>query len=315
MTTMTHSFTSRDLPWMKVGHVINDPTVTAEQAARLGGIDFDVAVYDALFSVPNDDASPSRYRVPNRRAVVRKDTREFFDYVSEDYRVVQYRDAFTFMNEIKPLFVAAGALNGGRQGFMVVQFEGHETFDPMPGGESDPHDLYVVLRTSHDRSKALEVAVLPLRQRCMNQLGLASLTRGVEQRWSIHHIGDPLRKLAAAQNVLTRTERYADAFDNAVHQLTSVRVDRDLARQLVRRVLPDRPKRDEQVTAIEAAFTSSPNVGFTGTGWGLVNAVSEHLEHGRTGGSRTAQSRFVDGLAGQTAKYVSRVAHLLLNRA
>ena len=43
----------------------------------------------------------------------------------------------------------------------------------------DPHDLYGVLRTSHDLSRATEVMVMPLRGRCMNQLTLHSFSRDV----------------------------------------------------------------------------------------------------------------------------------------
>lgn len=309
MTTST-SFTSRSLPWLKLGAIIDDPSVNAQEAARLGGIDFEVETRKASFK--NGD---SWMTVPTRHGLVRKDTNTFFDFVSTDYRVVQYADAFRFMDEINPRYVAAGALNGGRQGFMVVQFPGYESFDPMPNGQSDPHELYVVLRTSHDRSKAIEIAVMPLRGLCMNQLSLPSLTRGAERKWSIKHVGDPAAKLRVAQNALQHSMQYAEVYRDMVQTLSSVPIGLEDARHIMRRVLPSRVKRDEQLAAIEAAFRSSPHVGFNGTGWGLVNAVSEYFEHGRTSGSRTAQSRFTSGLDGDTAKYVGRTAQLVLNRA
>lgn len=312
MTASTTTFTSRTVPWMKIGAQIDDPHVTAAEAARLGGIDFDVEVRRSAF----EGSAPKTWAVvPTRFGLVRGDTNTFFDFVSDDYKVVQYREAFEFMNTINPLFVAAGALKGGRQGFIVVQFPDHLTIDPEPNGQSDPHDLYVILRTSHDRSKALEVAIMPLRNACMNQLGLSSMTANVPQRWSIKHVGDPKAKLTHASEVLNRTERYSEIFSNTVRQLASVRVTVDDLRYVMRRVLPDRPMRADQITAIENAFTDSPYVGFNDTGWGAVNAVSDYFEHGREGGSRTQQSRFTGGLDGQTAKYVRRTAQLILNRA
>lgn len=312
MTALTSSFTTRELPWMKLGAIIDDPSVTAHEAARLGGIDFEVEFRQSAFRGTD---GKSWITVPNRHALVRKDRPVFFDYVSSVYAIVQYADAFDFMDQVNPRYVAAGALNGGRQGFMVVQFEGHESLDPAPRDQSDPHDLYVILRTSHDRSRGLEVAVLPLRNRCMNQLGLALNTFGVKQRWSIKHVGEPLTKLKTAQDTLTKTASYVTAFETAVRQLTSVNVSRDDTRIILKRVLPNRPRRDAQISAIEAAFGDSPYVGFGGTGWGLVNAVSEYFEHGRDAGTRTAQSRFTDGFEGQTAKWVGRTAQLILNRA
>jgi len=308
---LTTSFTTRSLPWMKLGAVIDDPDVDSREAARLGGIDFEVETRDAAFR----GTDGSWLKVPNRTALVRKDKPVFFDYVSSDYTVVQYAEAFNFMDGINPRYVAAGALNGGRQGFMVVQLDGFEQFDPEPLGESDPHDLYAIARTSHDRSKALEIAVLPLRDRCMNQLGLPLHSMRVKQKWSVRHVGDTLGKMAAAQETLTQTSKYLEAYQGAVRQLASVNVNAETARYVIRHVLPDRPKRDEQITAIVNAFQGSEYVGFNNSGWGLVNAVSEYFEHGRDSGARTPQSRFTDGLDGQTAKYVGRTAQLVLNRA
>lgn len=306
------SFSTRTVPWMTVGTVIDDPSVDAAEAAKRGGIDFTVSMRRAAFERAGGEA----WRVAAQRfALVRDDTEIPFDFVSATYKPVQYAEAFSFMDEINPTYVAAGSFNGGRQGFMVAQLPDHMRVDPEPNGESDPHDLYVVLRTSHDRSKALEVAVLPLRNRCMNQLVLPSFARDAPQRWSIRHTGDPHAKLIDAQRTITRTDKYAEVYANTVRQLASVRVTTDHFQVLLRHILPDRPRRDEQVGAITTAFRSSEFVGFPHTGWAAVNAVSEYFEHGRASGSRTAQARFTGGLAGDAAKYVRRVAHLLLAEA
>lgn len=306
----TQTFTSRTVPWMHVGTVIDDPDVSSAEAAKLGGLDFKVALGKALYT---DERGVTR-NVPNRRAVHREDDGTFFSFVSNDYAPVQYAEAFQFMDLVRPRYVAAGTFGGGRQAFMVVQFPDHATVDPEPGGVSDPHDLYAVLRTSHDLSKAIEVAVLPLRHRCMNQLRLRSLTRGVQDRWSIRHVGDPQKKLKDAIDAMTRTTRYGEVFEGMVRQLNSVNVDNTTVRTVLRLVLPDRPKRGEQIDSIISAFESSPEVGFPGTGWGAVNAVSEYFEHGRASGTRTSQARFTGGLDGQTRKFVDRTAQLLLNR-
>lgn len=313
---MSGTRSDRVLPWLRVGHAIDDPKVTAEEAAELGGLNFDVELRRASFANAGGDGW---LVVGDRFALVRKDTNQFFSYVSRDYKPVQYAEAFDFMNRFVETetarFVAAGALSGGRQGFVVVQLTGDETLDPEPLGVEDEHELYVVLRTSHDLSKAVEVAVLPMRLRCVNQLVLPSLVANAPQRWSIKHVGDPGRKLRQAEDTVGRTLRYATVFGNTVRQLASVRVTADDLRYVLGMVLPNRPGRPKQIDAITTAFRSAPEVGFTNTGWGAVNAVSEYFEHGRQGGSRTAQARFVDGFAGATAKFVGRTAQLMLARA
>lgn len=320
------SFSLRDVPWGKVGTIIKGGTKTAAQAAKLGGLDFQVAVVDAGFRslqpVPKRSHSagattPSPWKtVGTRHAVIHAGTEAFFDYVSSDYVPVQYTEAFAFMDGINPNYVAAGTMGGGKQAFMVVQLPNMTTVDLEVAGAVDPMQLYCILRTSHDRSKALEVAVLVLRGRCMNALTLSSFTQGAQQRWSIRHIGDPLGKLQQARTSLFRTEAYVEGLRSTAQHLGEIDLELEAAQEVLRTALPDRPKRAEQITAITDAWRHSDTIGkeFSTNGWGLTQAVSEYFEWGRNEGTRTAASRFTGGLNGATHKYTDRTAQLLLRR-
>lgn len=345
MTELTRSFSTRHLPWTKIGTIIDDPSVDAAEAARLGGIDFDVELRPAAFwhpyapadesQAPTDEdedvtfyqtdegelttASGEWREEPTRRAIVRPAetdrSEEWFSYVSTDYRPVQYREAFEFMDNVNPLYVSAGAMKHGHQGFMIVQLPEHSAVDVVVNGEHDPHDMYVVLQTSHDLSKSIKISVLMLRNKCMNMLTLPSFTQDAVQQWSIRHVGDPHQKLEEAHKTLSRATRYQEAFERVTVQLGSVRVTSDDLRHIARRALPNRVKRDEQVEAIVERFETSETVGFHNTGWGAVNAVSDYLQWGRGTATRTAQSEFTSGLDGDTAKYVNRTAQLVMARA
>lgn len=344
MTSITQSFSSRHVPWMKIGTTIDDPDVDAAEAARLGGIDFDVEVEEAgyfksyeelfeedgenplldvdgkrLYRHPDGQLTNARgvwKRVPSRRAIVRPGVDDWFSFVSTDYQPVQFREAFEFMDGIKPRYVAAGALSDGRQGFMVVQLPDHMRSEVVVNGEDDPHDLYVVLQTSHDLSKGIKIAITTLRNRCMNMLVLPSFAPGVPQSWSIRHVGDPHAKLAQAQQTIANTAAYKRVFEDTVQQLSSVRVTSDDLRKIARRVLPDRLKRrEEQVTGIVDRFETADTVGFPETGWGALNAVSEYYQWGRHTASRTAQSEFTSPLEGDTAKYINRTLQLIMAMA
>lgn len=310
----SQSFTDRAAPWMKLGNQI-DGQVNAEEAAKLGGLDFEVELRPAVRPQRRSDGKGWNYvQVPNRRTLVRVDTDEFFDYVSDSYQVMQYGEAFAFMDQINPRYTAAGVMSHGKQGFIVAQLPDISAINIEINGEVDPHELYVIIRTSHDRSKAIEVSLMPLRGRCMNQLALNSMTQNAPQRWSIKHIGDVESKLAEAQKVLTVAPKYAEIYANKARQLGSVTVTDEDARSILKRALPDKAKREETIDAIMAGYHDSPAVGFVGTGWGLANAVSEYYDWGRNTSTRTDQSQFTSGLTGDTAKYFNRTAQLLLNR-
>jgi phage/plasmid-like protein (TIGR03299 family) len=319
MTELTSSFSTRQVPWLKIGTIIDDESVDAAEAARLGGIDFDVELRSAAYWRPRVDENGNDdgewVEEPTRRAVVRTDTDEWFSYVSTDYRVVQFHEAFTFMDNVNPRYVAAGALKHGHQGFMIVQLPEHLSVDVVVDGQHDPHDMYVVLQTSHDLSKSLKISVMMLRGKCMNMLTLPSFTANAPQSWSIRHVGDPHAQLEEAHKTLTRASNYREAFERVTVQLGSVRVTSDDLRHIARRILPDRPKRDDQVNAIVNRFETAETVGFRDTGWGAVNAVSDYLQWGRQTAVRTDQSEFTSGLDGDTAKYVRRTAELVMARA
>lgn len=295
--------TTRSVPWMKLGDILERDVMTSEEAVRLGGMDFTVSLQPCF-----QRTTAGEFRESDaRKWVVRDDTEEPFDVVSSDYEVLQYGEAFDFLDGINPRYVAAGTLKGGKQGFVVVQAPEMESLSLLG---DDQHDLFVVVRTSHDRSRAVEAMVMPLRQRCMNQLGLQSFKAGVDNRWSIPHTKSMHDKLIIAQDSIKKLDVYAAELKRTAERLADVSLSREAGEKLVRRVLPNRPKTDEVVERIMHLWQHGETVGYSGTGWGLVNAVSDYFDHGRAGGS--AESRFTGALQGITYKMINSTAALAL---
>lgn len=317
MIDKTRMFTTRELPWMRLGTVIDDPHVTSAEAIKLAGLDFEVAldpIERVQVTTGEGGQVVARHTIPDRFAVTRRDTGVTLDVVSQVYALVQNRQAFDFIDGISPKIVAAGELRGGRQAFMVVQHPTLTTLDLNLAGQSDPHDLYALLRTSHDRSRGLEVAHMPLRGQCMNMIPLQSMTNDAPLRWSVRHVGDPMRKLAAAKTVMHRLEAYAESYARSTKLLVETDLLIDDARNVLDAVIRDTPTATEVRERIIETWRTSDRVGFQGTGWGLTNAVSEYYQWGRESSSRTPQSRFIDVVDGETQRNVGRTARLLLLR-
>ncbi len=297
---------TRTVPWMTIGELAEQP-MTAAEAAEAGGLNFEVVKADLSWI---SDELKMAGEITERKALVRKDTGQWLGIMSKDYPILQYGEAFSFMDTVSPRYVAAGALRGGRQGFMVVRAP--EQFDVLSG--ADPHEFFAVLRTSHDGSRAVEVSVMSLRGRCMNQLTLPSFAKDAPYRWAIAHTSTMTAKLAEAQKSLANIGKYAAAFQVTAAKLADIKVNDEVATQVLESVLPDRPRRGEQITKIIDTWHTSDTVGkqFDFTGWGLLNATSDYFDWGRTGGS--PESRFVAALQGQTHKVLSQVAGRLLSR-
>lgn len=300
------SFSTRDVPWMKIGTVIDKPLPVAA-ALKKAKLDWKVELRPIHFEHEGE-------LVPftGRSAIVRTDTGRPFGVASDGYSIIQNTEAFEFIDGISPHIVAAGSLKSGRQAFVVCK-AGQSDIDILDG---DGHELYVVLRTSHDLSKAVEVFLMPLRDKCMNQLPLRTLGRHAKQSWSVRHVTTAKAKLAEAQHVLQNLDAYRSDFEDTAKKLAAIDMELAEAEELLRVVLPDRPKRPEQIDAITGLLDHGEFVGeqFHRTGWGLVNAVGEYFEHERRTGSTSLESRFTNGLSGSINRYVNRAAQLLVRR-
>lgn len=311
-------FTDRTVPWMKLGKIVNG-AVSAKEAAEKGGLNFTVSAHKVYFSCDTtvkdftsvvEDTSPECLReMTNRRVIVRDDTLLPLGIVSDNYPILQYGEAFDFMDTVSSEYVAAGALKGGKQGYMVVRLPEDMQINVLDG--ADPHEMFGVLRTSMDLTRAVEVMAMPLRGLCMNQLTLSSFSKMVPHRWAVPHRSTMHDKLADAKVALGNLGQYAKRFNELAKRLAGVKVNEEQARYLLTsKVVRKSPRSEDTVNLIVENFKMSPVVGFKGTGWGLVNAVSEYFDWGRKGGS--PESRFLASIEGQTHKAINRTAAEIL---
>ena len=301
---------TRTAPWFKLGKIAE--TLSAEEALTQGGLDFTVSARDLAFAPEGAHDGSTWTEATHRKMIVRDDTGDPFDVVSSDYPVWQYRESFTLVEELEPTFVAAGTLKSGRQGFMVCTLPGLKELNLLEN--SDPHDLYVVVRASHDRTRKVEISMMPLRGKCMNQLTLASFSKDAPQRWTIGHTPNMAQKLADVKRSLDKTAAYARELAGIAQRLEDIRVTHEAAVPILEKVLKATPTRPAKITSILEAWDVQATNGHPETGWGLVNAVSEYYDWQRAGG--TPESRFtavLDGF-GQTYKAINRTAALLLSR-
>jgi phage/plasmid-like protein (TIGR03299 family) len=307
---MDQKVTTRTVPWMQWNTEIVDNPMTSAEALKAGGLDFTVSLREIQFNKSTDPDLTHFVPAPSRKAVVRDDTNNLFEVVSSTYAPLQYADAFSFLDGINPEFVAAGSLKDGRQGFMVIQLPEQHAIQM---GLDDPHELYVIIRTSHDRSRGIEVSVMPLRGKCMNSLGIASFSMNAPQRWSITHTGDVLGKMHNAEKVILGAKAYATEFAQMVERLQAVKLDAEQATKILRRVIRQSPKQEDAVQQVLGIWNTAETVALGNTGWGLTNAVSDYFEWNRKGGS--PQSQILGVLEGVTTKAISRTAALVLSRS
>lgn len=302
-------FSAIELPWhfgsTKERTRISDSVLTAGEAIKLAGLDWEVALQNLYVA----SASGKYIKVPDRYAVQRTTDDRVLGTVGTRYVPFQNSEAFAFTDNLvdsgDAKYETAGSLRNGKVVFLTMKVP----IDMLVAGE-DAHELYIVLRTSHDGSKAISVYLTPIRVVCMNTLALSF--NSSKQRWSVPHVSTMAGKLQEARDTLELTHKYAEDFVIMGNQLVSTKVTDDLVARLVADVMPTwRKKSDEVAESIMALYKESPVNGYTGTAWGALNAITEYFDHHRD--IRSSDSAMLNALDGENAKVRNKALQLLLS--
>jgi len=296
-------FSAREVPWHGIGTVTED-ALTASEAIVAGGLDWTVEPR-SLYTTSSD--KKSKVKIEGRKAIIRDKDDAVLGLVSDRYVPFQNIEAFEFADSLvdsgEAKYETAGSLRGGKVIFLTMKFPEQI----MVAGE-DPHDLYCVLRTSHDGTKAISAYVTPIRVVCTNTMAMA--IRAAKHKWSMQHTQTLNGKLLEARETLRLSFKYAEEFAVVGTELVSIKVTADTVRDLFTDLLPARPKTDEVIDQMMALYESSPTNGYTGTAWGAFNALTEYMDHGRD--TRSAEAVFGNIMDGQIAKLRNQTTKRLL---
>ena len=300
---------ARVLPWhfgeTKDRTRISDDVMTAEEAIKLAGLDWEVALKDLWVA----QANGKYMKVPGNFAVERDSDHQVLGVVKTRYVPFQNRTAFGFTDDLvdsgAAKYETAGSLRGGKVIFLTMKVP----IDMLVGGE-DAHELYIVLRTSHDGTKAISVYLTPIRVVCMNTLSLSFA--GSKQKWSMPHVSTLEGKLQEARDTLQLSYKYAEDFVVMGNTLLETKVTDDMVAKLIDDVMPTwRKKADEVHESIMTLYRESPTNGYTGTAWGALNAITEYFDHGRE--IRSTDSAVMNVLDGENAIVRNKAAAILLS--
>lgn len=266
-------FSVREVPWHGLG-VIVEEAPNSEEALRLAGLDWDVV---------QSPVAVNGIEVPKYRANVRSDNGEVLGIVSDRYVIVQNREAFTFVdtllehNDVR--YETAGSLRGGRQVWMLARL--NESYSIL-GDEVTPYLCFV---NTHDGTGAVKVLMTPVRVVCQNTLNLA--LNNAPRSWSTIHMGRIQDKMIEAQRTLGLAHDYLQNLQKKAGELAEVKVSDSDWNDIVTVLLPIKPefterqkqtiedKRMQLFEKIEADDLER----FRGTGWAVVNAVSDYVAH------------------------------------
>lgn len=289
---------TRDLPWAGIttGSVATgNGLATSEDLLNEADLNWGV-VKRPMYRTMNDG---SVVQAPGHYETYRDDTETLIGAVKSVYKPFSNHDAFKFGDSLVSDGVArwtdAGMQGDGYRVFMVMQLT-----NPFTVLGEDQVTLYLFLQASHDGSTSVKGYITPIRFFCTNQLTL--ITKTAANSFTLRHTSTIEKQLEKARESFQKTVSYQAAFTEAVERLALTPVSEATATILIKSVIPERrAKREAIVDNILHTYHHSPTVEpYRGTAYGLLNGLTEYMDHGKT--QRTGNARFESIMLTEGAK-------------
>lgn len=263
----------RDVPWHGLGTPV-DHAMTAEEAIRLAGLDWDVTPSPIM---------TDGVIIPGYTANVRSSDNKVLGVVSKKYQIVQNQEAFGFVNQILQSgdvkFETAGSLCGGKQ----VWITAHLPPENILGDEVVP---YLVFTNSHDGKNSGTVATTPIRTVCKNTLTAA--LNNARRTWTFRHMGNLESKVLEAQIALDLTHKYMNGLRRFAETMVAKKISRQKLEAIINQVFPldeeasDRIKNNVILMrdSFKEIYKNTPDTqNFNGTAWGIFNSFADMATH------------------------------------
>lgn len=267
-------YVGREVPWHGLGISVEEAP-NSREAIVLAGLDWNVEkkpVYDEKGNI-----------IKGFYRTARDKDNATFGIVTDRYRIVQNVDAFSFTDNLigeEAKYETAGSLDGGKRIWLLARL-------PEKMILGDKFENFVCFTNKHDGKGSVQVCMTPIRVVCNNTLNLA--LSQASRKWSTRHIGRLEDKLYEGRRALELAGQYMDALNEEAQVLADIKVDQATAEHFMDVIFPFNPEKDSErkkknIDSMKEAFfqcMKAPDLSaFTGTGWGVINAMTDFVDHG-----------------------------------
>lgn len=307
-------------PWHGLGNRL--PTKQSiEVWQKAAGMDWQIEETPVRFMADTVGALGSIHSFEEQKVLYRSDTKDALSVVSQRYQVVQPREVLEFYRDLTEVsgyeLETAGVLKGGRK-FWALARTGQST--ALKG--NDQVKGYLLLATSCDGSLATTATPTTIRVVCNNTLAIA--VNGAQQAIKVPH-STRFDAQSVKQQLGIAVSQW-DGFMYRMRMLAERKVKSHEAMHYFLRVMCD-----AQPSGIEPAGLANERAlkrvqalydgqgkgaeldAAKGTAWGLLNAVTEYVDHERR--ARSNEYRMDSAWFGQGAALKQRALDVALQLA
>jgi phage/plasmid-like protein (TIGR03299 family) len=307
-------------PWHGLGNRLT-PKQPLEVWVQQSGMDFHIKESTVRFMAEASGNLGAIHSFPEQKVLYRSDSKEPLSVVSQRYKIVQPREILEFYRDLTQLsgyeLETAGVLKGGRK-FWALARTGQST--ALKG--KDVVNGYLLLATSCDGTLATTATPTTIRVVCNNTLTFA--LNGAERAIKVPH-STRFEAQAVKQQLGIAVAQW-DTFMYRMRTLAERKVKSHEAMNYLLRVLSDVQPGNADTSALsnERAINKVQRLydgqghgaeldSAKGTAWGLLNAVTEYVDHEKR--SKSSEHRLDSAWFGQGAALKQRALEVALQMA
>ena len=291
------------------------PGESIETWTRHAGMDWRILEAPVRYAAEGGESGETQ-SFPDHKVLYRSDTREALSVVGSRYQVVQPREVLEFYRDLTEVsgfeLETAGVFKFGRKFWALAR-----TGKSVTLKRSDVVQGYLLLATSCDGTLATTAAPTTIRVVCENTLNIAV-------RDAVGAVKVPHRTSFDAQAVKRQLGVAVSQWDNFMYRmkgLSSRQVKSQEAMNYFLKVICQADSTTEGQLANERALKKvqalydgrgrgAELAAAKGTAWGLLNAVTEYVDHERR--ARSTEHRLDSAWFGQGALIKARALEYAL---
>jgi len=287
-------FSVREMPWHREGTILTDYPGDWSEARRLAGLDWDpIATEVYALTDLNIDGSPHYEPIEGWKSIARSDNGAVLSLNRDTYTIIDHGE----MGEIVEAVLAqpgvkwetAGVLDGGRSVWCLALLDEPIT---LPG-DASPTLPYLAITNRHDGTAACALRATAVRIVCANTFRAAELEgQRTGATFSFIHKSSWRNRIEEARAAVTGARREMNRYSELARELLAIPITNRQRELFITEFIPmppeglvtDRVARnvDEARSALRLLFQSTTNEQIAATGYGLVQAAGEYLDHVRT---------------------------------
>ena len=267
--------------WRKIGKPVGK-AMTAQDAIKLGGLDFTVRVSEQAVSTVVDGQTLT---IDNKFITYAEFGKKLqpLGVVGNRYTPIQNKDAFDMLNNIVDEsganYDSAGIINGGARCYITMKMPQ----SVQVAGGADVIDTYLNCFNSHDGSSSFRIQVAFLRQICTN--GLTGMVAGSSV--TLRHTESATLKVQEARDALSIVFKQQEQFEIEVQRLLDTKMTDNEYKKFVEVLIPE-PKgeaTERKQNSVERVrgelmglWRADTQAIVKNTRWAAYNAVAEYVD-------------------------------------